>query len=316
MFASLGALSGLASGATGIKNPSDQYISFIKSASIQDILIERFALKERFEVKLKTDARLTLASMVRVSSGKDGLISIEVDDKDPKFASDLANAHVEALRHILGRLAVTEAQQRRIFFEKQLELTKVNFVKAELALKETGVNSTALKLSPGSAVETVARLKASISVQEVKLGSMRNSLTENSPDFKQAMNELGSLKMQLAKAEKNEPVNSDASDYVARYRDFKYQETRFDLFSRQFEMAKLDESNEGSLIQVLDVAEPPERKSKPKKAQIAIIAGLVSGFVLLLYVFLINSLKSALQNKLTQERFTKLQASWKKALGR
>jgi uncharacterized protein involved in exopolysaccharide biosynthesis len=316
MLASLGALGGLAGAATGLKNPADQYIAFMKSVSVQDALVERFNLIEKYEVKLKTDARMALARSVRINSAKDGLISLEVDDENPKFASDLANAHVEELRKLLGRLAVTEAQQRRMFFEKQLQIIKENFTQADFALKSSGINSSVLKSSPASAVEAVARLKAGISVQEVKLGAMRNYLTEGSPDFKQALSELASLKSQLTKAEKEEPASQGASDYVARYREFKYQETMFELFTKQFELAKVDESREGAVIQVLDIAEAPERKAKPKKAMIAIIAALASGFALLLFVFIRSALNSASQNQETKHRMSALQASWKKALGR
>ncbi len=315
MLASLGSLGGLAGAATGLKSPADQYIAFMKSVSVQDALIERFKLIEKYEAKLKTDARLTLTGSVRIASGKDGLISVEVDDSDPKFAADLANAHVDELRKLLSRLAVTEAQQRRMFFEKQLELAKDNLAKADLALKSSGINSSVLKSSPASAVETVARLKAGISVQEVKLGAMRNYLTENSPEFKQALSELGSLKAQLAKAEKEEPADKGASDYVSRYREFKYQETMFELFAKQFELAKVDESREGAVIQVLDTAEPPERKAKPKKALIAVIATLASGFALLLFVFVRSAIKNASQDEETNLKIQALKGSWKSALG-
>ena len=315
MLASLGALGGLAGAATGIKSPADQYIAFMKSVSVQDALIERFKLIEKYEAKLKSDARMALIGSVRIASGKDGLISVEVDDIDPKFAADLANAYVEELRHLLSRLAVTEAQQRRMFFEKQLQITKENLAKADLALKSSGINSSVLKSNPSSAVEAVARLKASISVQEVKLGSMRNYLTESAPEFKQAMSELASLKTQISKAEKEEPAAQGASDYVSRYREFKYQETLFELFAKQFELAKVDESREGALIQVLDVAEPPERKAKPKKAMIAIIATLTSGFALFLFVFLRSAFKNASQDEETKRRLAVLKGSWTKALG-
>ena len=316
MLASLGAMGGLAGAAAGIKSPADQYIAFMKSVSLQDALIERFKLIEKYEAKLKSDARMALTGSVRIASGKDGLISVEADDKDPRFAADLANAHVEELRNLLGRLAVTEAQQRRMFFEKQLQITKENLAKADLALKSSGINSSVLKSSPSSAVEAVARLKAGISVQEVKLGSMRSYLTESAPEFKQVSGELASLKAQLAKAEKEEPAAQGASDYVARYREFKYQETMFELFVKQFELAKLDESREGAVIQVLDIAEPPERKTKPKKALIAIIVTLASGFTLLLFIFIKRSLKSASQNLETQQRFSALKASFINSLGR
>jgi tyrosine-protein kinase Etk/Wzc len=316
MLASLGALGGLAGAAAGIKSPADQYIAFMNSVSVQDALIDRFKLVEKYEAKLKADARMALADSVRFASGKNGLISVEVDNKDPKFAADLANAHVEELSNLLDRLAVTEAQQRRMFFEKQLQTTKENFTKADLALKSSGINSSVLKTSPASAVEAVARLKAGISLHEVKLGTMRNYLTESSPDFKQALSELASLKSQLAKAEKEEPVSQSATDYVAKYREFKYQETLFELFAKQLELAKVDESREGAVIQVLDIAEPPEREAKPKKAIIAIIATLASGFALLIFVFVGRALKNASQDEMTKLKLIALSGSWKRALGR
>ena len=315
ILASVGALGGLAGAATGLKSPADQYIAFMKSVSVQDALIYRLQLMERYEAKLKTDARQALLGNVRIVSGKDGLISVEVDDTDPKFAADLANAHVDELRNLLGRLAVTEAQQRRLFFEKQLQITKENLAKADLALKSSGINSSVLKSSPSSAVEAVARLKAGISVQEVKLGSMRNYLTENAPEFKQALNELSSLKSQLVKAEQEEPASKNASDYVSRYREFKYQETMFELFAKQFELAKVDESREGAVIQVLDVAQPPERKVKPKKALIVIIATLASGFALVLFVIVRNAFKNAAQDEGTKSKIASIQSSWNRALG-
>ena len=315
MLASLGSLGGLAGAAAGIKNPADQYLAFMKSVSVQDALIERFQLVERYNAKMKTDARLALTGNTRIASGKDGLISVEVDDKDPQFAADLANAHVEELHKLLGRLAVTEAQQRRLFFEKQLAQTKDNLVKAEQALKSTGVNSSALKSTPVAAVETVARLKAMISAQEVKLASMRGYLSESAPDFKLALNELAAYRAQLAKAEENEPASTSATDYVARYRDFKYHETLFELFAKQYELARVDESREGAVIQVLDVAQPPERKSKPKKALIAIIATLATGFALLLWVFVRQALRNASASPETSEKLQTLRMGWRRALG-
>ena len=145
---------------------------------------------------------------------------------------------------------------------------------------------------------------------------MRNYLTEISPDFKQALSELASLKLQLAKAEKEEPASKDTSDYVARYREFKYQETMFELFAKQFELAKVDESREGAVIQVLDIAEPPERKTKPNKAIFAIFATFASGFALLILVFIRSALKSVSENQEAQQRISALQASLKKALSR
>jgi len=237
MLASLGSLGGLAGAVGGIKNPADQFLAYMKSVTVQDALIDRFKLLDRYEAKTKTDARLALTSSVRATSGKDGLISVEVDDKDPKFAADLANAHVEELGKLLGKLATTEAQQRRLFFEKQLTLAKEKLIQSEIELKATGVSGSVLKSNPASAVAAVAGLQAGVTAQEVKLGAMRGYLAETAPEFKQALNELANLKAQLAKQEKDTPSNSNMSaqgDYVSKYREFKYNETLIELFAKQF----------------------------------------------------------------------------------
>ena len=187
MLASLGALGGIAGAAAGLKNPADQYVAFLKSNSIENALIDRFKLLERYDQEFKQDARKTLESKVKISAGKDGIIKVEVDDEDPQFAADLANAHVDELRKLMGRLAVTEAQQRRQFFEKQLEQTKNKLTQAELALRETGVNAAVLKANPASAVAAVAALQAQVTAQEVRVGAMRGYLAETAPEFKQAL---------------------------------------------------------------------------------------------------------------------------------
>jgi tyrosine-protein kinase Etk/Wzc len=320
MLANLGSLGGLAGAVGGIKNPADQYLAYMKSVTLQDSLIERFKLLERYEAKTKTDARLALTGSVRAVSGKDGLISVEVDDKDPKFAAELANAHVEELGKLLGKLATTEAQQRRLFFEKQLTIAKDKLIQSEIALKATGVSGSVLKSNPASAVAAVAGLQAAVTAQEVKLGAMRGYLAETAPDFKQAMNELANLRAQLGKQEKDTPSTgakaTSEGDYITKYREFKYHETLFELFSKQFELAKVDEAREGAVIQVLDDAQPPERKSKPNKGLIAINATLAAVFALLLFVFFRQALRNSSQNSETVNKLASIQASWRRALGK
>lgn len=317
MLQSLGALGGLAGAASGLKNPADQYVAFTQSRSVQDALIDRFKLIERYDVKFRQDARMTLAASALISSGKDGLITVDVQDKDPQFAAQLANAHIEELQKLLSRLAVTEAQQRRVFFEKQLNTAKANLVNAEQALKASGVNSSALKANPQAAVEGLAKLKAGVTAQEVKLASMRGYLTESAPDFKQAQIELAALRSQVARAEKEEPASSgNSGDYITKFRDFKYNETLFELFAKQYEIARVDESREGAVIQVVDVAQPPERKSKPKKAMIAAVTTVAVGFVLLLFVFLRQSLRRAELDQESANKLAQLRRALRKALGR
>ncbi len=291
----LGALSGLA-GAAGLnlKNPSDLYVAIIKSRTIADRMVDRFKLLEIYGEKFRQHARKKLAGATNVSAGKDGLITIEVDDDDPKRAADMANAYVEELTRLNDGLAITEAQQRRAFFEKQLRTTSDSLKSTQLALGETGVPETLIKSSPEAVVAGIAQLKARISAQEVKVSTMRAYLTEQAPELQLASSELASLQAQLTQVEKDQPAKGSQrrAEYLNRFRDFKYQETLFELLAKQYEAARLDESREGSL-QVVDVAVPPELKSKPKKALIAVLTTLAAGALLTLYVFLRESMRSA-----------------------
>jgi uncharacterized protein involved in exopolysaccharide biosynthesis len=320
MLQSFGALTGAAGVAAGIKNPVDQYVAFVHSQGVQDALIDRFKLLDRYDEKYRQDARKALDKHSRITGGvKDGIITVEVDDKDPTFAAALANGYVEELHRLLGRLAVTEAQQRRVFFEHELAESKTALIKAEQALKASGLNSGAIKASPQAAVEALAKLKAAVTAQEVKVASMRGYLADTAPDFRQALTELAALRAQLSRAERDDPGAEGArgeSDYVAKFREYKYQETLFDLFSKQYEAARVDESREGAVIQVLDAATPPEHKSKPKRALIAVVTTLATGFVLLLWVFAQRAIRNANEDEESAQKLQRLRQALAAAVGR
>ena len=320
MLQSLGALGGLAGAATGLKNPNDQFIGLVGSESVANALVDQFKLVSRYEVDFKVDARLQLSKLTRVTAGKDNLITIEVDDKDPAFAAQIANANVDELAKLLSRLAITEAQQRRAFFEKQLVQTRQNLAVAESALRTSGVNSSAAKSSPEVAIKALAETQARIAAQEVKISTMRGYLTESSPDFKLALTELHALRAQLGKVESSAagstPASGADSNYIARLRDVKYNETLNELFSRQFELAKADEAREGPVIQIVDVAVAPERRSKPKRALTAILVSLVSGMLLLLFVYIRQGFRGAAKAPESAAKINTLQASLRRAVGR
>ena len=311
LIQSLGALGGVAGAAAGIKNPNDQILALLKSRTLSDRMIDRFELMKVYKAKLRQDARKSLEGKVRISAGaKDGLVSIEVDDKDPKRAAEMANAYVQELSRLMGSLAITEAQQRRVFFERQLKEAKDNMTRAEVALKSGGIEADIYKSSPQAAVTAVAQVQAQIAAQEVKLGAMRGYMTESAPEFRQGLVEMQALRAQLAKLEATEKTQpgSASSDYINRYRDYKYFETLFELFAKQYEIARVDESREGAVIQIVDPAIEPEWKSKPKRAMIAVIATLAAGFALVLYVFVAKALKNASQDP---ETASKLRAIWR-----
>ena len=278
-LASLGTLAGLAGGA-GVRSSGDQYVALMQSGTVSNRLIDQFKLMDVYESKFRVDARKELATNVRIALGKkDGLITVEVDDTSPQRAADIANRYVDELRRITGALAVTEAQQRRVFFERQLQQSRDRLVQAQQALQASGFNPGALKAEPKAAAETYAKLKAETTAIEVRLQVLRGSLADDTPEVRQQQAALAALRGQLAKVE--QPGDSTGGpDYVGKYREFKYQETLFELYARQFELARVDESREGALIQVVDTATAPEKKSKPKRALIAASTALIAALLL------------------------------------
>ena len=317
LIQSLGSMGGLVAASAGLKNPADQYIAFMKTQSVLDAMVERFKLQERYETKLKMDARKALLENTKIQAGKDSIIQLEVDDKDPVFAAEMANGYISELRKLMGMLSLTEAQLRRAFFENKIIEAKAELAQADKSLRSTGISASTLKSSPLAAVEVVAKLKGAITAQEIKIGGMRGYLTESAPEIKQALVELNILRNQLTKAEKDDPtlvVGRLEDSYVERFRDYKYKETLYEMFAKQYELARVDEAREGAVIQVIDPAQAPERKTKPKKALIAIIATLVASFVILLFVFIRKAIRNSSQNSESAKKLASIQASWRRAL--
>ena len=282
-LAALGPLSALAGVGGSSRAPGDQYAALMRSVTVSDRVIDQFGLIKEYEADFRVDARRKLEKFVRIGvNKKDGLISVDVEDTSPQRAAQIANQYVEELRRITAGLAITDAQQRRTFFERQLQETRDSLKQAQAALEISGFNSGALKAEPKAAAESYARLKAEVAAAEVRLQAVRGQFADRTPEVQQLASTLAALRSQLAKAE--QPANSNAGpDYIGKYRDFKYQEALFEVYARQFELARVDESREGALIQVVDVAQPPEKKAKPMRTvwlALGAAAGLLLGALL------------------------------------
>lgn len=290
LLSNLGGLAGAAGGLAGLKNPNDLYVGMLKSRTLADALVDRFDLMKVFDVKLREDARKELASRSTFTTGKDGLITVQFEHTDPAFAAQVANGYIEELYKLTQTLAVTEASQRRLFFEQQLKYAKEKLAAAEVGLKEMQEETGLLMLSEQSkaSIESVARLRGQMAAKEVQIQSMRSFATSNNPDLKFAESELASLKSQLAKLQQNEPgdillptskIPGQGLEYVRRLREVKYSEVVFEVLAKQYELARIEEGKNASLIQVLDRAVTPEKKSKPKRSLI-VVAATFAGFVL------------------------------------
>ncbi len=242
LLGQLGGLAGLAGGAMGIKNPADIYLAMFKSRTLMEKIVNRFGLQQLYEAKTLTDTLNILGGNSTFTAGKDGVITVEVSDHDPKRAADMANAFVDELGKLMQSFALTEASQKRVFFEQQMKQAKDKLTDAEIHLDKT----------PNTSLQ-----------------------------------------------------------YTDAVRSVKYQEAVWEILAKQFEMAKLDEAKDFPLIQVLDQATPPEKKSKPKRSLIVLLVTLVALFLALLLAFVRESLLSAMEQPEQAARIQMLRNAFK-----
>lgn len=319
LLGQLGALSSLAGVSAGIKNPNDTYVAMLKSRTVSDNLIRRFKLQTVYDKKYSSDTRKKLEKASAIIAGKDGVIVVTVDDRDPKRAAALANGYVEELQKLTKVLAVTEASQRRLFFETQLLQAKQALGDAEIALKQLQEKTGLIQLDAQAEalVKAGSELKAQIALKEVELGAMRTFATGNNPDYIRIEQLLGGLRSQLAKVEAGSvttrKIPEAGLEYVRKVRDLKYAETVYELLAKQFEIAKIDEAKEGSMIQVLDRAVVPDKKSKPKRSLMVALATLAVGFGAVLWAFIVEGLNRAKEDTENAARLAKFRQllQWK-----
>jgi tyrosine-protein kinase Etk/Wzc len=325
---SLGGVAALAGGGLGLKNPNDMFVGMLRSRTVEDAMVQHFELMQEYHKRYPSDARKAFENYSDVDgSGKDGLIRVSVEDRDPVRAAKLANGYVDQFRNLSQHLAITEASQRRLFFEQELEQAKDNLANAEEALKATEQKTGLIQLDSQARalIESAATLRAQITAREVQIQGMQTYATGENAQLIQAQRELDSLRAQLAKLGGSESstggelivpkglVPEAGLEYARKLRDVKYNETIFDILARQFELAKLDEAKQGALIQVVDPAVPPDRRSFPKRGLIVIgatFAGFLTGICFVLASAAMGGLKSvpAIHAKLLHLKQT---LSWK-----
>jgi tyrosine-protein kinase Etk/Wzc len=300
----LGNLEGIAalSGSSlGVKNPNDMFVAMLRSRTVEDAMIHQFNLMEVYNQKYESEGRKAFERRTKIDgSGKDGLIHIAVEDRDPRRAAMLANGYVDQFRTLTAGLAISEASQRRLFFEQQLEHAKDDLANAEEAMKRTELQTGLIQLDSQarSLIESAASLRAQIAAKEVQIESMRTYATGQNSQLVQAQQELDGLRLELAKLDGSESglgaglmvpkgtVPEAGLEYSRKLRDVKYYETIFQILARQFEAAKLDEAKQGALVQVIDRAVPPDRRSSPKRAIMVILASAIGFFVSILYILI------------------------------
>jgi uncharacterized protein involved in exopolysaccharide biosynthesis len=298
MMAQLGGLAGIAGGSLGGPTKTDLYVSMLTSETVKDQMIDRFKLMDVYKKKFRSDVYASLDSSVKINTGKkDGIISIAVSDKDPKRAAEMANGYVEELGRLAAGLSMSGAGRNRLFLEERLATAKADLGRAGDALKTFQTRSKMVNVTEQAqaSIGGVAHLRAQLAVQEVELAALQRKFTDSSQEVKSARVSVENMKAQIARLEGNSGSSSIPSvgaipqlgqDYLRLMREFKIQETMVELLTKQYELAKLSESKDMSPIQVLQKAKVPERKSKPKRSSIVILATFTAFFFSLLIAFI------------------------------
>ena len=316
-LASLGALAGVASSTIGIKSPDDMYVSFMTSEGFQKKIIDHFNLMDRYHCPFVIDCRQSLSQHARiVSDKKSSLMSIEVDDVDPVFAANMANTFVEELSILLGRLAVTEAQQRRLYFENQIKKTQDDLSLAETQFRNaqhrSGLQLPTVEAETG--VKAIAEMHGQIAAREIQLQALKSYATKENNDVKKLVTELAAMKMHLLKLERGSLDTSNPQsiqqEAIQSYRNMKVQESMLEAFAKQYELAKVEESKEGPLVQVVDPATPPEIRSSPKRTQLVLNSALCGFVFSTILAFLKTMLRNTAQSSQGRAKLHALKRAW------
>lgn len=307
MLGQMGPLLGATAGKDlGLRNPNDLYVAMLRSRTVADNLVDHFSLMSVYKDKLRIDVLRDLESLTEIIAGKDGVISVSVDDRDPPRAAAIANAYVDELTKLIKTLVVTDAGKRRLFFEQEVRTANDELAAAEQALKHTEETTGIIQLDNQSKIllQSYADLRAQMAAREVQVRSMRSYATPQNPDLVRAEQELSALRFQVARFEGGEGGHSSTNialskipsaglEYVRRLRDMKYREALLELLTTQYEIARIDESKDASVIQVLDHAVTPERKSWPHRSIIVLLVTLLAFQFSLIWAFLAEMLQRA-----------------------
>jgi len=319
LLSQLGGL-GASPGLAGMKTPSDLYVGLLKSRTVLDRMVDRFNLLDVYKVKFREDARRELLKALKIQDGKkSGIITIGVEDKDPKRSADMANAIIEELKNVTQHLALTEASQRRLFFEEQLKSVKDALTRSEESLKGYQEQTGAIEIKEQAKViiESVARLRAQIAAKEVELKVLKTHATQRNPDRQRVEEELRGLQEQLAKLQAKSGNNTDAlmptgsmpaagTGSIRKIRDLKYNESLYELLAKQYEIAKIDEARDAAVIQVLDKAVPPEKKIKPNRRIMIATAAFASLFFSILAAFFMEYREKIINDPENSEKLEQL----------
>jgi len=225
-----------------------------------------------YKKKLYVDALRELARHTHFEADDAGLIVVEVEDRSPQRAADMANAYVEVLDRFNRDVRMTKGRRTREFVGQRLQDTELKLHESEENFAAYQATHKTPPLSPdaASALSSVAGMYAQREALQVRLGVIEGYTQGASDEATQLRAELAQLDRRLQEV----PETGIAS--LRLLRELKTQEQLRALLIAQYEQARIDEVRDVSTLEVLDIASPPEKRSKPKRS-LLVLTGLLLG---------------------------------------
>lgn len=289
-FSSSGA-AGLASSFLGIRSTGATLVGILQSRTVQDDLINRFDLRKVYGYKRYMDARKKLAARTSIDEDrKTGLISIVVTDNNAVRARDIAGAYAEELDKLVTQLSTSSARRERVFLEERLQAVKQDLDNASRQLSQfSSKNATFDMQDQGRAMmEAAAKLQGELIAAQSELRGLETIYSTNNVRVRSVQARISELQRQLQKMG-GSGGDTNASElpaselypplrklpllgvtYYDLYRRTKIQETLYEILTKQYELAKVQEAKEIPTVKILDPPDIPEKKSFPPRLLIII----------------------------------------------
>lgn len=282
-------LASLAGGLLGMQSTTDVWIGVLKSNAVKDAVIERFNLREAYEAESIEDAREELDGNIVIEKSREDIVSVSVEDADPRKAADMANAFIEELDRVNKTVSMSSGGRAKSFLEGQLKETSRTLAVVEEKLRAFQKEHHALKLDDQSEalIESYGGLKGALMAKQVELQTFLSFATAQNPRAQVLRAEIAEINNKLLELESGTTGGfiipaSRYPDLMIEYgrilREVKIQQTLFELLTQQYELSRLQEAKDSPTVQSLDTAAAPEKASKPNKPVIVILGTMASLF--------------------------------------
>jgi capsule polysaccharide export protein KpsE/RkpR len=306
MGSSLGSLAG---DMLGMKNSSDLFVGILGSHNMQDDLINKFNLRKEYHDRKIEDARDDLDKRTDFTADrKSGIIKIEVTDHDPKKAAAMAGEYVDRLNEVVAHLNTSAAHRERIFLEDRLVQVKADLESSEKNFSTFASKNTTIDIQSQAKamIESGAELQGQLIATQTELQGLRQIYSDNNVRIRTMQARVDEIKRQLQKIvgqreDASAQVQGDPPDdtlypsirklpiigvsYADLYRDSRVEEAIFEVLTKEYELAKVQEAKETPSVKVLDVPDVPEKKSFPPRIVITVLGTILALAGALLFVF-------------------------------